>query len=59
MYQTFNMGIGMEVYVPSVADAENVIRHAEKYGIKAHIIGYVDTWADKNHVRIGDCDYEK
>lgn len=59
MYQTFNMGIGMEVYVPSIADAENVIRHAEKYGIKAHIIGYVDTWADKNHVKIGDCDYEK
>lgn len=59
MFKTFNMGIGMEVYVPSVADAEKVITCAGKYDIKAHIIGYVDAWADKSHVRIGDCDYEK
>lgn len=58
MYKTFNMGIGMEVYVPTIADAENVIARANKYGIKAHIIGYVDAWADKSHVKIGDLDYE-
>lgn len=59
MYKTFNMGIGMEVYTPTMLDAEKVIACAGKYGIHAHIIGYVDTWADKSHVRIGDCDYEK
>lgn len=59
MYRTFNMGIGMEVYVSSIEDAEKVICHANMYNINAHMIGYVDTWAEKSHVRIGDCDYEK
>ena len=59
MYKTFNMGIGMEVYVRSTLDAEKVIIRAAKYGIDAHIIGHVAAWADKNFVRIGDCDYEK
>ncbi|MBR3325649.1 MAG: phosphoribosylformylglycinamidine cyclo-ligase [Clostridia bacterium] len=59
MYKTFNMGIGMEVYVRSTLDAEKVIIRAAKYGVDAHIIGHVAAWADKNFVRIGDCDYEK
>ena len=60
MYRTFNMGIGMEVYVASSADAKKVISHASKYEIPAYVIGYTANSVDcKNRVRIEHCDYVK
>lgn len=40
MYQVFNMGHRMEIYLPA-RYAENAIAIAEKYGIEARIIGKV------------------
>jgi phosphoribosylformylglycinamidine cyclo-ligase len=40
MYQVFNMGHRMEVYVPS-RHADTIIAAAEKYGIEARVIGKV------------------
>lgn len=60
MYQTFNMGIGMEVIVKSLADAEKVISNANKYDISASIIGHTETSEDgKNSVLIGENVYNK
>lgn len=60
MYQTFNMGIGMEVIVKSLADAEKVISIANKYDISASIIGHTKTSRDgKNSVLIGENVYTK
>ena len=59
MYRTFNMGIGMEVYVPSHEEAEKVIEYAGKYDIPAFIIGYTEACDGTNKVRIGECMYEK
>lgn len=59
MYQTFNMGIGMEFYVPTEAEAEKVIQHAKKFNIPAFILGYTDSSDGGNQVRIGDCEYTK
>ena len=60
MYQTFNMGIGMEIIVKSLADAERVISFANKYDIPAYIIGHTETSEDgKNSVLIGENVYTK
>jgi phosphoribosylformylglycinamidine cyclo-ligase len=40
MYQIFNMGHRMEIYLPA-RHADTVISIAEKYGIAAHVIGRV------------------
>lgn len=60
MYQTFNMGIGMEVIVKSLKEAAEVIEHANKYGIAAYYVGYTEKSADGiNRVKIGDNNYLK
>ena len=60
MYQTFNMGIGMEVIARSLADAEKIISIANKYDIPAYIIGHTETSEDgKNSVLIGENVYTK
>lgn len=60
MYQTFNMGIGMEVIARSLADAEKIISIANKYDISAYIIGHTETSKDgKNNVLIGENVYTK
>ncbi len=40
MYQTFNMGVGMEIIVKSKGEAFRVIEHAERYNISAAVTGY-------------------
>jgi len=42
MYQVFNMGHRMEIYLPA-RHAETVIAIAEKYGIGARVIGHVQS----------------
>ena len=60
MYQTFNMGIGMEILVKSMEDANKVILHAKKYDIPAFIIGHTEVSDDnKNRVKIGSLTYTK
>lgn len=60
MYQTFNMGIGMEVIARSLVDAEKIISIANKYDISAYIIGHTETSEDgKNSVLIGENIYTK
>ena len=53
MYQTFNMGIGMEIIVKSKSEAFRVIEHAGRYNISAAVTGYTTTSKDgRNHVVI-------
>lgn len=60
MYETFNMGIGMEVIVKSLEDAEKVISKAQFYDIPAFLIGHTEATEDgKNKVKIGSCVYTK
>lgn len=60
MYQTFNMGIGIEVVVKNLRDAERVIYHANQYGISAFVIGRTQASKDGfNHVEIGESVYTK
>lgn len=60
MYQTFNMGIGMEIFVRGVEEAKRVINHAHKYNISAYIIGYTKPSKNGNNkVKIGSCVYTK
>ena len=60
MYQTFNMGIGMEVIVKNYGDVCKVIEYAKKYDIPASVIGHTEySEDDKNIVKIGDCVYTK
>lgn len=60
MYQTFNMGIGMEIIVKSLSDADKVIFHACQYGIPAFLIGHTEVSEDdKNRVKIGSSVYTK
>ncbi|MFN0173346.1 MAG: AIR synthase-related protein [Saprospiraceae bacterium] len=46
MYQVFNMGHRMEIYLPA-RHADTVIAIAEKYGIEARVIGRVRSAADE------------
>ena len=50
MYQVYNMGHRLEFYLPK-EEAAAIIEAAQSFGIKAQIIGYVET-ADKNEVII-------
>lgn len=50
MYQVFNMGHRMEVYLPE-AHAAAAIEAAQSYGIEARIVGYVEA-SDRNSVRL-------
>lgn len=60
MFQTFNMGIGMEVIVSNYADAEKVIKHAKVYDIPAFILGQTEASdSDNNTVKIGSCIYHQ
>lgn len=60
MYQTFNMGIGMEIIVKSSSDADSVIQYANKYGIRAYVIGHTEASSDGiNRVEIGSSIYSK
>ena len=43
MYQVFNMGHRMELYVPDRETAENIINISSTFGIEARIVGYVET----------------
>lgn len=46
MYQVFNMGHRLEIYVPE-AIAESIISISESFGIEAHIIGQCEPSAQK------------
>lgn len=46
MYQVFNMGCRMEVYTDE-AKVENIVNIARQYGIKAQVIGRVETSEQK------------
>lgn len=46
MYQVFNMGCRMEVYTDE-GKAENIVNIARQYGIKAQVIGRVETGTGK------------
>ena len=60
MYQTFNMGIGMEVIVKKSSDADKVIECANEYGIAAYVIGHTEKSTDGiNRVEIGSYVYTK
>jgi len=43
MYQTFNMGTGMEIIVPNKEEADKIILIAQIFGIDAKIIGYTES----------------
>ena len=60
MYQTFNMGIGMEIIVKTLEDAKKVVLTAGEYNIPAFIIGHTEkSEDDKNKVIIGSSTYTK
>ena len=60
IYQTFNMGIGMEVIVKNSKDVDKVINYANKYGIRAYVIGHTEASSDGiNKVEIGSSIYTK
>lgn len=60
MYQTFNMGIGMEIIVKSLEDAQRVMHYAANYDIPVFMIGHTEASEDgKNRVLIGSSIYEK
>lgn len=60
MFQTFNMGVGMEIVVKTVDDLEKVFRYADKYDINAYFIGHTEASSDgQNRVKIGDSVYIK
>lgn len=50
MYQVFNMGTRMEVYVNEI-DAENIIAVSKSFGVEAQVIGRVEA-ADKKSLVI-------
>lgn len=53
MYQTFNMGHGMEIIVPSLFDAEMIIDLAKKFNVEAKVIGYTEK-CKQNEVVVED-----
>lgn len=60
MYQTFNMGIGMEIVVKNLDDARKVSVYASRYNISAFILGHTEASEDgKNRVKIGSSIYTK
>jgi phosphoribosylformylglycinamidine cyclo-ligase len=58
MYQVFNMGHRMEIYVPEHIAAE-IINISESYGIAAQVVGKCETWDGKKlTIRSGDETFE-
>ncbi len=39
MYQTFNMGVGMEIIVPTLEDAQKIIAISQSFNVDAQVIG--------------------
>jgi phosphoribosylformylglycinamidine cyclo-ligase len=61
MYQVFNMGHRMEVYLPA-AQAQEVIDISRSFGVEAQIVGRVEAAADANvqlHTPYGSFSYTK
>lgn len=52
MYQTFNMGVGMEIIVPSEEEAKRIIKIAQSFDIDAAIIGKTGYTKGPNEVII-------
>jgi phosphoribosylformylglycinamidine cyclo-ligase len=50
MYQVFNMGHRMELYVPEKA-ADGIIKISESFGVDAKIVGHIEA-SDKNKVTL-------
>ena len=46
MYQVFNMGHRMELYIPA-AIADDIIAISKSFNIDAQIVGHVQTSAEK------------
>lgn len=46
MYQVFNMGHRMELYVPA-SIAQEIIAISESFGIKAQVVGWCESWEGK------------
>lgn len=57
MYQTFNMGVGMEVIVNSIKEANKIIEIARGFNIDAAIIGHTEESSSGNRVEIGEIVY--
>jgi len=43
MYQVFNMGHRLEIYLKS-EDASAIIEYSKSFGIDAQVVGYVEEW---------------
>ncbi len=54
MYQTFNMGIGMEIIVDSIEDANIIIECAKSFNIDSAVIGHTEESEDGNVVKINN-----
>ena len=60
MYQTFNMGIGMELILKDLNDVSRVVKYANKYNVNAYLIGHTENSPDGiNRVEIGSSIYTK
>lgn len=53
MYQTFNMGIGMEIIANTEEDAQRIIEIAKSLNINSAIIGHTEKSDGVNRVEIG------
>ncbi len=51
MYKTFNMGVGMELYVDTIEDGNKIIDVCAQYNLDAKIIGHVAGEKNDNAVR--------
>ena len=58
MYQVFNCGHRMELYVPE-AIAEDLIAISESFGVPAQVIGYVEVAMSKRSRRADDAAYRR
>ena len=54
MYQTFNMGIGMEIVVETEEDAKKIIEIANGFNIESAIIGHTEETSFGNRVEINN-----
>ena len=54
MYQTFNMGIGMEIIVETEEDAKKIIEIANGFNIESAIIGHTEETSFGNRVEINN-----
>ena len=54
MYQTLNMGIGMEIIVKTMEDAEKIIEIAKSFNIDSAVIGHTEKTNGGNMVKINN-----